>query len=130
MRGERTWGTGELVYSPDLTDSASFYEDFSRNFNYNFSLASKEKSAPYLQAANVDQKLMLTFKMQSPYLFIDAVLMGEISKEINPNRLKISFSIDWGKTWSKSRVEYLNKELKFIKIGCHGIGRLCQENHG
>jgi hypothetical protein len=113
LRGDRTWGTGKLVYSPDLTDSASFYQVFSKNFNHNLTLASKGKFSQNLKAAKVDEKLVMTFKMQSPYLFIDAEITGEILQKINPDRLKISFSTDWGRTWSKSRIEYLNDELKF-----------------
>ena len=118
LRGDRTWGTGELVYSPDLRDSASFYQGFSRNFNSNFSLASKRKSDFFLQATHIDEKLVLTFKISSPYLFIDAEIKGEISKKINNNPLKLLAEYYLSKTPCprmmnlEKRWEYLLKIIK------------------
>ncbi len=113
LRDKRSWGTGELVYAPDLADSGALYPDFSKNINYNFVLPERGETPQLLYPNHADERLAVTFKMQSPFVFIDAEIAGEISKGINPYRLRISFSTDWGKTWGGSRIEYLDRGLKF-----------------
>ncbi len=98
---DRAWATGQIEYSPPLSNIASFYPSFGAGFNENLRLPRAGSSAG-LSRLHAPGQGRAVFEVNSPYVIIDGRIALEAKLSDHGETIAVETSIDGGRTWDNA----------------------------